>query len=114
MTSACAQKSGLRSKDALASMLTIPQAYAHNITSLDTSLLILKTMRERRMESAWRLDLTEGDMYSNVRFFQKAIPFYERALASDDISDSVRMALYKRMMDTYDVIHDDERLMYYI
>ena len=114
MTSACAQKSGLRSKDALASMLTIPQAYAHNITSLDTSLLILKTMRERRMEPAWRLDLTEGDMYSNVRFSQKAIPFYERALASDDISDSVRMALYKRMMDIYDVVHDDERLMYYI
>ena len=111
---ASAQRSSVPSMGAVDSMLSLSQAYAHNITSIDTSLLILKTMRDRKMEPTWLLDLTEGDMYSNVRQVRKAIPLYERALAAEGISDSVRMVLYKRMMDSYDIIHDEVPLTYYI
>ena len=109
-----AQRVSLGKGPSVDTMLTIQQAYAYNITSLDTSLAILQAMRERKMEPAWRLNLVEGDMYSNMRLVQQAFPFYEKALADKSISDSIRMALYKRMMDGYDLIHDEDHLMIYI
>ena len=96
------------------SLLTISQAYTYNITCLDSSLAIIRTMRQRKMEPEWRLNLTEGDLYCNVRQIQKGLPYYERALADSHINDSLRMALNKRMMDAYDLIHDDDHLTYYI
>ena len=109
-----AQRVSLGKGPSVDTMLTIRKAYAYNLTSLDTSLAILQAMRERKMEPEWRLNLAEGDMYSNTRLVQKAIPFYEKALADESISDSIRMALYKRMMDGYDLIHDEDHLMIYI
>ena len=109
-----AQRVSLGKGPSVDTMLTIRKAYAYNLTSLDTSLAILHTMRERKMEPEWRLNLAEGDMYSNSRLVSKAFPFYEKALADKSISDSIRMALYKRMMDGYDLIHDEDHLMIYI
>ena len=96
------------------SLFSISSAYRCNLTSLDSSLTILQTMRDRKMAPAWELDIAEGDMYRNVRQIQKALPCYEKALAGEVQDDSIRMAIYSRMMDAYDIIHDDDQLMYYI
>ena len=96
------------------SLLTINKAYTYTLSDTDTSLAILKTMRQRKMEPDWQLNLCEGDVYMNNRQLRRAIPYYEAALDDPHLSDSLRMAVYKRMMDVYDLLQEHERLMYYI
>ena len=96
------------------SLLTINKAYTYTLSDTDTSLAILKTMRQRKMEPDWQLNLCEGDVYMNNRQVRRAIPYYEAALGDPHLSDSLRMAVYKRMMDVYDLLQEHERLMYYI
>ncbi len=96
------------------SLLTINKAYTYTLSDTDTSLAILKTMRQRKMEPDWQLNLCEGDVYMNNRQLRRAIPYYEAALGDPHLSDSLRMAVYKRMMDVYDLLQEHERLMYYI
>ncbi len=96
------------------SLLTINKAYTYTLSDTDTSLAILKAMRQRKMEPDWQLNLCEGDVYMNNRQLRRAIPYYEAALGDPHLSDSLRMAVYKRMMDVYDLLQEHERLMYYI
>ncbi len=96
------------------SLLTINKAYTYTLSDTDTSLAILQAMRQRKMEPDWQLNLCEGDVYMNNRQLRRAIPYYEAALGDPHLSDSLRMAVYKRMMDVYDLLQEHERLMYYI
>ncbi len=96
------------------SLLTIDKAYTYTLSDTDTSLAILKTMRERHLEPDWQISLCEGDVYINNRQMRRAIPCYEAALDDPQLSDSLRMAIYKRMMDVYDLLQDHQRLTYYI
>lgn len=96
------------------SLLSLHKAYSYNLRSIDTSLAIVRTMRERKLAEAWELNIVEGDMYKNVMQVQRALPFYERALAVDGIGDSIRMDIYSRLIDAYDVLFRDDKLMYYI
>ena len=64
-----------------------------------------------QQQPSWQADLAQGDKYFRERKVQKALPLYEKVLADNHLSNSLRMALYKRMMDAYDLIHDDVRLM---
>ena len=85
------------------SMLTITKSYACNITSPDTAQAILRTIRERQTEPAWRIDFAEGDLNYNMRRYLKALSYFERVKAEPSLRDSsrVQMLLYKRLMDCY-------------
>lgn len=96
------------------SLLTIDKAYTYTLSNTDTSLAILRTMRERHKEPDWQINLCEGDVYVNNRQMRKAIPCYQQVLGDPQATDSVRMAVYKRLMDVYDLLQDDEHLTYYI
>ena len=83
------------------SMLTITKSYACNITCPDTAQAILRTIRERQTEPAWRIDFAEGDLNYNMRRYLKALSYFERVKAEPSLRDSscVQMLLYKRLMD---------------
>ncbi|MBQ7426625.1 MAG: helix-turn-helix domain-containing protein [Prevotella sp.] len=93
------------------SMLTITKSYACNITSPDTAQAILRTIRERQTEPAWRVDFAEGDLNYNMRRYLKALSYFERVKAEPSLRDSsyLQLLLYKRLMDCYDelYLHDD-------
>lgn len=96
------------------SLLTINKAYTYTLSDTDTSLAILQAMRQKKMEPDWRLNICEGDVYMNNRQVRRALPYYEAALDDHQLSDSLRMAVYKRLMDAYDLLQEHQRLMYYI
>ncbi len=95
------------------SMLTITKSYACNITSPDTAQTILRTIRERQTEPAWRIDFAEGDLNYNMRRYLKALSYFERVKAEPSLKDSthLQLLLYKRLMDCYDVLNLDDDLI---
>ena len=95
------------------SMLTITKSYACNITSPDTAQAILRTIRERQTEPAWRIDFAEGDLNYNMRRYMKALSYFERVKAEPSLRDSsrVQMLLYKRLMDCYDALNLNDQLI---
>lgn len=95
------------------SMLTITKSYVYNITSPDTAQAILRTIRERQTEPAWRIDFAEGDLNYNMRRYMKALSYFERVKAEPSLRDSsrVQMLLYKRLMDCYDALNLNDQLI---
>lgn len=95
------------------SMLTITKSYVYNITSPDTAQAILRTIRERQTEPAWRIDFAEGDLNYNMRRYLKALSYFERVKAEPSLRDSsrVQMLLYKRLMDCYDALNLNDQLI---
>ncbi len=95
------------------SMLTITKSYACHITSPDTAQTILRTIRERQTEPAWRIDFAEGDLNYNMRRYLKALSYFERVKAEPSLKDSthLQLLLYKRLMDCYDVLNLDDDLI---
>ena len=95
------------------SMLTITKSYACHITSPDTAQTILRTIRERQTEPAWRIDFAEGDLNYNMRRYMKALSYFERVKAEPSLKDSthLQLLLYKRLMDCYDVLNLDDDLI---
>ena len=61
----------------------------------------------------WKRDMQEGDRYGNVRMFQHAISFYEKALANPAIKDSVyiQLRLLKNLTDCYDITGNGKMLV---
>ena len=98
------------------SLLTITKAYVYNITSPDTALAILQTIRERNMATQSQIDFAEGDVYFNLRQFRKALPYYKRVDADKTVDDStkVQLLLLKRIMDCYDALYDEDDLIHSI
>ncbi len=98
------------------SLLDYRKAYTYNLTSIDTSLLIIQNLREKQMEPEWRLQMTEGDILYYGAHFQRAIPHYERALNDPALEDSssVRMSIVQHLMGIYDHLEQDAELMHYI
>lgn len=95
------------------SMLTITKSYACHITSPDTAQTILRTIRERQTEPAWRIDFAEGDLNYNMRRYMKALSYFERVKAEPSLKDSthLQLLLYKRLMDCYDVLNLEDDLI---
>lgn len=95
------------------SMLTITKSYACHITSPDTAQAILRTIRERQTEPAWRIDFAEGDLNYNMRRYLKALSYFDRVKAEPSLKDSthLQLLLYKRLMDCYDVLNLDDDLI---
>lgn len=98
------------------SLLSLRKAYRYNLVSPDTSLLILQTLRERDMAAEWEISAAEGDIYTNIRKYRRAVECHEKALKDPAIADSTRqiMRLYRRLMDDNDMLLEDEQVAYYI
>ncbi len=98
------------------SLLDYRKAYTYNLTSIDTSLLIIQKLREKQLEPEWRLQITEADILTYGSHFHRAIPLYEQALQDDALADSasLRMEIVKHLMGIYDRLERDGDLMHYI
>ena len=95
------------------SLLTVTKSYVYNITSPDTAQAILNTVRKRQTEPVWRIDFAEGDLNYNMRRYLKALSFFERVKEEASLRDSsyVQMLLYKRLMDCYDALNLNDKLI---
>lgn len=95
------------------SMLTTTKSYVYHITSPDTALAIIDAMRERNLVPAWRTDMTEGDLYYNMRRYRTALIYYKKVDGLPELRDSakVQMLLLKRMMDCYDELLEGSDLV---
>lgn len=95
------------------SMLTTTKSYAYHITSPDTALAIIEAVRERNLAPAWRTDMTEGDLYYNMRRYRTALTYYKKVDGIPELRDStqVQMLLLKRMMDCYDELFESNDLV---
>ena len=95
------------------SLLTVTKSYVYNITSPDTAQAILNTVRKRQTEPVWRIDFAEGDLNYNRRRYLKALSFFERVKEEASLRDSsyVQMLLYKRLMDCYDALNLNDKLI---
>ena len=95
------------------SMLTTTKSYAYHITSPDTALAIIEAMRERNLVPAWRTDMTEGDLYFNMRRYRMALNIYNKIDGIPELRDStqVQLLLLKRMMDCYDELLESNDLV---
>ena len=95
------------------SMLTTTKSYAYHITSPDTALAIIEAMRERNLVPAWRTDMTEGDLYFNMRRYRMALNIYKKIDGIPELRDStqVQLLLLKRMMDCYDELLESNDLV---
>ena len=82
------------------SMLTTTKSYAYHITSPDTALAIIEAMRERNLVPAWRTDMTEGDLYFNMRRYRMALNIYKKIDGLPELRDStqVQMLLLKLLL----------------
>ena len=95
------------------SLLTVTKSYVYNITSPDTAQAILNTVRKLQTEPVWRIDFAEGDLNYNMRRYLKALSFFERVKEEASLRDSsyVQMLLYKRLMDCYDALNLNDKLI---
>ncbi len=95
------------------SLLTTKKSYTYHITSPDTALAIIETVRERNLEPAWKTDLAEGDLNYNMRRYRTALTYYKKVDGIKELSDStqVQMQLLKRMMDCYDNLSESTYLV---
>lgn len=95
-------------------MLTVKKAYS--AASTDTSLAIIQAMRKREMAPAWQLDMAEGDYCFATLQYPKALTLYEQAYDNPGIKDSanVQLGLLKRLMDTHDILLNEDKLVTFI
>jgi len=95
-------------------MLTVKKAYS--AASTDTSLAIIQAMRKREMAPTWQLDMAEGDYCFATLQYPKALTLYEQAYDNPGIKDSanVQLGLLKRLMDTHDILLNEDKLVTFI
>ena len=95
-------------------MLTVKKAYS--AASTDTSLAIIQALRERKMAPTWQLDMAEGDYCFATLQYPKALTLYEQAYDNPGIKDSanVQLGLLKRLMDTHDILLNEDKLVTFI
>ena len=98
------------------SLLTEDHVYNLTFTDMETALRIVGEMRTRHMQPAYELDMLEGDLWCNNRYFDKAIPLYLKALQNDSAKNdaSTHMSLLHRMISCYDGKHDDANTTKYV
>ena len=94
------------------SLLTLDKAYYYCIAKPETTLAIIKTMRQRQMAPEWQLDMADGDVNYGMRRYLKALSFYQKIDSCKAIKDSTRvqLLLYKWQMDCYDALLQDNGL----
>jgi len=96
------------------SMLTINHAYY--TSSTDTSLAIIQTMRQRQMAPTWQLDMAEADYCYATMDYTKALQLYQNVYRSGEAKSEpvIYLALLARLMQTHDILYNEDELVTYI
>lgn len=91
------------------SLLTEKHIYAYTFSDPEKAKQIIKLMRERDLETAFSLDIAEGDLYYNNGKHRNALIFYTRALNSKSEQNTPLeyMQQLHRMLSCYDGLHDE-------
>lgn len=98
------------------SLITDDSVYEYTFSDFDKAQRIMKELRKRKSLPDYRLDVTEGDLYYNRGFFNKALKFYKRALDNDSVrlNDERFMDQIHRMISLYDYLNNDVAKAQYV
>ena len=96
------------------SMLTLRKAYT--TTSSDTSLAIIQAIRQRQLAPVWQINLAEADYRYATMDYTRALQLYQRVYRSGEArgDDDYYLPLLARLMQTSDILYNDEDLVTYI
>lgn len=98
------------------SLLTEDHIYEYTFSDTVKAARIINQMRQRKLAPEHVLDIAQGDLLFNNGKYNEALPFYERALASDSVrnDDTECMEQLHRMISCYDCLHDEARKADYV
>lgn len=98
------------------SLITDDSVYEYTFSDFDKAQRIMKELRKRKSLPDYQLDVTEGDLYYNRGFFNKALKYYKRALDNDSVrlNDERYMDQIHRMISLYDYLHNDVAKAQYV
>ncbi|MCD8045041.1 MAG: helix-turn-helix transcriptional regulator [Tannerellaceae bacterium] len=98
------------------SLLTVDHVYEYTFSDPEKAHRIIDLMRKQKSEPEFKLDITEGDLYSNQRRYKDALVYYTNALNSDSVqnNDVYYMELLNRMITCYSGLNDNEKNTEYI
>lgn len=122
-TNAFAENKSLSENESLAENQSLPDSlitddcvYEYTFSDFDKAQRIMKELRKRKSLPEYRLDVTEGDLYYNRGFFNKALKYYKRALDNDSVrlNDERYMDQIHRIISLYDYLHNDVAKAQYV
>ena len=95
------------------SMLSYVKARDIFYTDSETAHRIIQTMRERRMEPEWMLDMYEGNLYYMNRLFRHARHCHKKALQDKalDNNPQAKIRLLRHLMDDCDNLRLKKELL---
>ena len=95
------------------SMLSYVKARDIFYTDTETAHRIIQTMRERRMEPEWMLDMYEGNLYYMGRLFRHARLCHKKALQNKalDKNPQAKIRLLRHLMDDCDNLRLKKELL---
>ncbi len=98
------------------SLLTEDKVYELTFTDMATAKRIIDEMRRRELLPKHELDMLEGDLLINNRYYDEAAKLYLAALESDSVKNdtTTHMSLLHRMISCYDGVHDDKNTATYV
>ena len=93
------------------SMLTEDKVYEYTFSNTLLAEKIMAELRKQGKQSAYELDIAEGDLYYNTGRFIMATRFYKNALAAKPVKQDMQktMKLLHRLISCYDGLYDEER-----
>lgn len=95
------------------SMLSYVKARDIFYTDSETAHRIIQTMRERKMEPEWKLDMYEGNLYYMGRLFRRARIYHRKALQHKDVKKNpqAQIRLLRYLMDDCDYLRYKKELL---
>ncbi len=95
------------------SMLSYVKAREIFYTDTETAHRIIQTMRERRTEPEWMLDMYEGNLYYMGRLFRRARICHRKALQHKDVEKNpqAKIRLLRHLMDDCDNLRLKKELL---
>lgn len=93
------------------SMLTEDKVYEYTFSNTLLAEKIMAELRKQGKQSAYELDIAEGDLYYNTGRFIMATRFYKNALAAKPVKQDMQktMKLLHHLISCYDGLYDEER-----
>ncbi len=85
------------------------RVYELMLSDFDEALRVMDALRGKGNVPAYRLDITEGDLYFNNGKYYQALKYYNRALEASEVqrNDTLYMEQLHRLISSYDCVHND-------
>ncbi len=92
-------------------MLTEDKVYEYTFSNTLLAEKIMAELRKQGKQSAYELDIAEGDLYYNTGRFIMATVSIKNALAAKPVKQDMQktMKLLHRLISCYDGLYDEER-----